>query len=138
MKGYEQFLCDGTVVKLGKRLRTFGYDVEIIYKTDSYNVSEILKSTNRILVTKSLKLHKQLGGIYLISDKLTDLLNEISTKIGKPGPARCAHCNAILIECDKSTIRGKVPIYVFQTHEKFKYCPNCGKVYWKGTHVSQE
>lgn len=137
MKEYEKFLCDGTVIKLGKRLRTFGYDIEIIYKTDPYSVSEVLKSTRRTLITKSKKLHKQLNGIYLVSDNLTDQIDEILSKLGNPGPTRCAHCNAILIECNKDTVKDKVPVYIFQTHEEFKYCPNCGKVYWKGTHVSQ-
>ncbi|HCI29613.1 MAG TPA: Mut7-C RNAse domain-containing protein [Fervidobacterium sp.] len=135
MNSNPKFVCDGTVVKLGKRLRILGYDVEITYKTDLPNVSEMIVATGRTLITKSITLHKQLGGIHVKSDRVMEQVEEIISKLGVPGSTRCSRCNSELVECDKDSVKDKVPIYVFQTNDKFKCCTKCGKVYWKGTHI---
>jgi hypothetical protein len=47
---------------------------------------------------------------------------------------RCVECNCLLEDLPKEKARGKVPDYVFETQEMFKKCPQCNKIFWKGTH----
>ncbi|WP_448374861.1 Mut7-C RNAse domain-containing protein [Fervidobacterium sp.] len=134
----EKFLCDLTVVKLGKKLRILGYDVEIIKSVNPSDIENKIAADNRKLITKSHKLAKKYNGILIVSNKIIEQLQEILpilTNRAKKGSARCAECNEPLVEYSTENVTGKVPIYVFESIENFRYCPKCGKIYWKGTHV---
>lgn len=136
-----KFLCDLTVVKLGKKLRILGFDTEIIKTVNQQAIKELLKHTNRTLVTKSKELVKACGGILITKNRTSEQLEELLMILNNTNPqlpnapARCAYCNEVLVDCPKEEVIGKVPIYVFETIEHFKRCPKCGKIYWRGTHV---
>jgi len=134
----EKFLCDLTVVKLGKKLRILGYDVEIIKSVNPLDIENKISADNRKLITKSHKLAKKYNGILIVSNKITEQLQEILpilTTKAKKGSTRCAECNEPLLECRSERIVDKVPIYVLKSVENFRCCPKCGKIYWKGTHA---
>jgi uncharacterized protein with PIN domain len=46
----------------------------------------------------------------------------------------CVICNCALEGIDKASVRGEVPPYVYDTNETFMRCPECMRIYWKGTH----
>jgi len=48
--------------------------------------------------------------------------------------SRCLLCNDLLKEIPPEEARGKVPDYVLYHQEKFVQCPQCQRVYWKGSH----
>ena len=50
---------------------------------------------------------------------------------------RCSVCNCKVINVDKQSVEGKVPEYVFQTQSEFSQCPQCGRIYWKGSHYQR-
>ena len=47
---------------------------------------------------------------------------------------RCVECNTPVEKIEKSKVKPKVPPYVYKVQEEFMECPNCDKIYWKGTH----
>jgi hypothetical protein len=47
---------------------------------------------------------------------------------------RCIRCNTVLSEIPPEEVRGQVPPYVFRTQISFKFCRQCSKIYWAGTH----
>ncbi len=49
----------------------------------------------------------------------------------------CLECNQTLIERSREEVKDLVPPYVFKTHDQYVQCPNCQRVYWKGTHWVQ-
>jgi uncharacterized protein with PIN domain len=51
--------------------------------------------------------------------------------------SRCPVCNELLAEIDRETARSRVPAYVARTHETFRSCPACQRIYWRGTHWQQ-
>ncbi|MFC2036809.1 Mut7-C RNAse domain-containing protein, partial [Chloroflexota bacterium] len=51
--------------------------------------------------------------------------------------SRCPVCNEPLETMNHETARTKVPAYVAQTHETFRSCPACQRVYWRGSHWRQ-
>jgi len=130
------FLCDLTVVKLGKKLRILGYDVEIVRTVNPKDIEKYLADGPRKLITKSRNLAEKYGGIIITKDKLYDQIEELTNilHLTKKSSARCPECNHILVVCSPESVIGKIPIYVLENTEEFKCCPNCGKVYWKGTH----
>ena len=48
--------------------------------------------------------------------------------------SRCAECNVVLDTVSQESVRDDVPPYVFHTQERFRRCPRCRRVYWRGTH----
>jgi hypothetical protein len=38
---------------------------------------------------------------------------------------------------DKEQVFEKVPPYVYRTQDRFAMCPDCGRVYWHGTHANE-
>jgi uncharacterized protein with PIN domain len=51
--------------------------------------------------------------------------------------SRCIICNQVTQRIDKTVIRGKIPDYVWETHELFRECPACRRIYWPGTHAEK-
>ncbi len=49
----------------------------------------------------------------------------------------CLECNQTLIERSREEVKDLVPPYVFKTQDQYMQCPNCQRVYWKGTHWVQ-
>ncbi len=47
---------------------------------------------------------------------------------------RCVTCNQPLIHASREHVADRVPPYVFQHQRNFMECPECKRVYWKGTH----
>ncbi|MGB9796287.1 Mut7-C RNAse domain-containing protein [Fervidobacterium gondwanense] len=131
-------VCDLTVVKLGKKLRILGYDVEIVKSSDTTTIEKVIKTNqiNKTLITKSRKLARKLSGILVLSNNVSKQIEEVMSKLQgiTRGNPRCSECNAELIECSKENVAGKVPTYVFESFEHFKCCPKCGKVFWEGSH----
>ncbi|MEJ5258201.1 MAG: Mut7-C RNAse domain-containing protein [Fervidobacterium sp.] len=131
-------VCDLTVVKLGKKLRILGYDVEIVKSSDTTTIEKVIKTNqiNKTLITKSRKLARKLSGILVLSNNVSEQIEEVLSKIQSTarGNPRCSECNAELIECSKEDIVGKVPTYIFESFERFKHCPKCGKIFWEGSH----
>ncbi len=128
--------------KLAKKLRILGFDAE--YYADIGEDEILEKSKGRILLTRDKILYRKalkrgLRAFYIKSDKWRSQLKAVSNLFpieenAKPF-TRCSVCNTPLKDVEKEEVRGKVPEYVYMTHEQFKICPKCGKVYWKGSHM---
>jgi len=137
-----KFLVDFMLGRLAKWLRILGYDT--VYADRTFDEKLILNSLKegRVLVTRNKRVSsKRAWKLTLIKDdkfpeQIKQLVLEHKLNLNKDYFfTRCALCNAELkpVE-DKETIRGLVPEYVFKTSQKFSRCPDCGKLFWPGTH----
>lgn len=139
-----KFIVDSMLGKLAKRLRLLGYDT--LYDPD-INDSEILKiskAEERYIVTRDrglAKIHK--AKVFLInSTDLEKQLIEISrlAKIRldeKVSFSRCSECNSPVRKVSKEAVKNIVPKLVYESLDKFSYCPKCRKAYWQGTHYQK-
>ena len=46
----------------------------------------------------------------------------------------CLDCNVRLEEISKEEVFGLVPDHVYETCHRFRRCPQCKRIYWRGTH----
>jgi hypothetical protein len=46
----------------------------------------------------------------------------------------CLECNTPLEKRSQEEIAGRVPAYVYGTQTQYMECPNCRRIYWRGTH----
>ncbi len=133
------FLADATVGKLARWLRLLGYDVVYMEGTDKLAIAWRVRSEGRVLLTRDHSLANRQGlQIVLINARsFEDQIDKVLEEVGPPPPAadpRCMACNTPLVSLAREDARELVPPYIFRTQDKFSQCPECGKVYWSGTH----
>ena len=136
MNNSPKFAADFMLGKTAKALRLLGIDTIYIREPDRKKLFEIALKEGRIILTRAHNLPKNDKIFVLKSEKVDEQIKEIIEKfkpVLKPF-TRCIECNTKLQIVDKSKVKGKVPFFVYQTHEEFAYCPNCDKYYWEGTH----
>jgi len=144
-----KFIADAMLGRLARWLRLLGYDTSYYPKIDDSLLLRLAREEKRILLTRDTRLVKVrcLPDFLLLHENDTfgqlgtviskfDLTGDIEAKIFDSDTflSRCAVCNALLLEKSNEESKLDVPEYVFQTCKTLKYCPECNKYYWKGTH----
>lgn len=138
-----KYLCDQMLGTLAKWLRIYGFDTFYANsEMDDKELINISKNEKRILITRDKNLLQiaRKNKIKVIEINTTDINQQINKVINqeKVNPtkvlSRCILCNNIIEEIKKDEVKKKVPNRVFDTNEKFWFCPKCKKIYWKGSH----
>ena len=135
-----KFAADKTVGKLARWLRAMGYDcVSVKEPMEFFKNPE----SGRIFLTRARTIR---GGdpkahpcIMLVENslkkQLQELVSHIPDLLKEPSWfSRCILCNTPIRNRTKETLRGEVPDFIYETKDEFKECPDCGKIYWKGSH----
>jgi len=137
-----KLLADGMLGRLTRWLRVLGYDTVYAPDTDDAELLRRARAEGRILLTADHALAARRGARTLLieAQDLTGQLRRVRAALGPPPGAefsRCVACNGELVEVEKSTLADCVPPYVLATQQEFYRCPDCGRIYWPGTHVEQ-
>ncbi|NPB09549.1 MAG: hypothetical protein GXO17_04270 [Thermodesulfobacteria bacterium] len=130
-------LCgDRTLGRLVKWLRILGIPCELVsYRhPDEIPAESLLLTRNRRLLSEKTLL--------VPYDRVEDQLRFVFEKLPElrrlEAPFRlCIRCNEPLEEVSREEVFGLVPDFVYETKERFRRCPSCGRVYWRGTHPSR-
>lgn len=139
-KGEPRFVLDIHLGKLSKLLRMFGIYAEYGL-VDDFQIVDRAKEIGGIILTRDRKLLMRRDIVYgyiIRSDFPEEQLKEVFEMYElmnwvKPF-SRCLECNGELVVVDKESVSGRVPPRVFEMHDEFALCSNCGKIYWRGTH----
>ena len=136
-----RFVLDAHLGKLAAYLRMLGFDS--LYKNDFKDrvLMALSRNKGRILLSKDQDLVYKSGltRVYEVKaqrprSQLTEVVERFDLYRGIQPFQRCMLCNALLETAHKSDVAGRVPRLVLQTHDAFRICPACNKVYWAGTH----
>ena len=123
---------------LAKWLRFLGYDTAYPGPLDDTALLEQAKKEGRVLLTRDRQLAgRTSGGLGIRSDQLEEQLEEVRRAFGitaQDALSRCSVCNAQITRLPPEEAKGKVPDAVLARHTEFWRCPDCGRVYWKGSH----
>ena len=127
---------------LAKWLRILGYDAIYDPGLDDYQLMRLARAEDRVLLTCDEELARRRGvrtlliGSQVLDEQIRQVLNELDLE---PAPcfSRCPVCNEVLAPLDREAARARVPEYVARTHEQFRLCSSCGRVYWRGSHWQQ-
>jgi len=135
------FILDNHLGKLARYLRILGFDVT--YRNDYTDEQLALLSNQqgRILLTRDrhLLMRKivQLG--YCLRSlepriQILEVLDRYHLR-GQIQPfKRCLDCNYELISIDKEEILPQLEPLTMKYYDEFHICPNCNRIYWKGSH----
>jgi len=125
--------------RLAKWMRLLGLDTSYYRNTNGKTIIYHSRKEGRIILTRSKNLADKYDDLILIeSEYLMDQLKQITKSVKIKTPfVRCPVCNIKTETVKKEEIKNGVPPYVFETHKDFKRCPECGRVFWKGTHYKR-
>ncbi len=124
---------DRTLGRLIKWLRILGIPCEMlpVRHPDEIPGDVLFLTRNRRLASpKTLvilpdRLEEQLSFLFVRQPQLKREISPFSL---------CLRCNASLEEISREEVFGLVPDFIYQTHNKFRKCPRCGRIYWRGSH----
>jgi uncharacterized protein with PIN domain/sulfur carrier protein ThiS len=136
-----RFVLDVHLGRLTKLLRMLGFDSLYSNDLDDGDLSRISHEQTRIVLTRDRELLKRAiisHGYCVRSDRPLEQLIEVLQRFdlkAKIRPfTRCLRCDALLEDVETAKIASSVPPYVARTYDRFRICPECGRVYWQGSH----
>ncbi|MDY6827473.1 MAG: Mut7-C RNAse domain-containing protein [Bacillota bacterium] len=139
-----RFILDTHLGKLASYLRMCGFDTLYRNDYDDSELATVSKREHRILLTRDRGLLKRsvVSHGYLVrEDEPSKQAAEILRRFDLAGMVRpfrlCLRCNVKLETVSKESVRDKVPPRVFNINEEFCRCPECGRIYWQGTHYQK-
>jgi uncharacterized protein with PIN domain len=137
-----KFIVDRTLGKLAKELRMLGFDTIYFRSDDTHQLFHLAREEGRTILTRNTKLlpkRPEDRVITITEDKpslqIKELIQEGHISVEKDNLfSRCLLCNAILDDITREKAEGKVPDFIFHQQKAFYQCPQCGRIYWPGTH----
>jgi len=134
-----RLLADAMLGALARWLRVLGYDTTYDASLSDHALVRLARAEGRVLLTRDRELagRRNIQKLFIVSQRWDAQVRQVLTELPLPALApftRCLVCNAPLLPMLLSEARGLVPPYVFVTHRRFRLCPDCNRVYWRGTH----
>ncbi|MCI0569054.1 MAG: Mut7-C RNAse domain-containing protein [Acidobacteria bacterium] len=129
--------------RLARWLRILGHDVVYFHHVEDSELVDLAVREGRVLLTRDTRLVQRKaarGALLIHSHLLEEQLRQMvrwnrDALLAPQLCRRCLECNEATVPVEKSSLRGRVPAYVFETQTRFMTCPACGRIYWKATHV---
>jgi len=128
---------------LARLMRMLGFDTLYFRQIEDSDLIDLSLKEKRTILTRDTKLVEKVmvkDFVLIESDDPDKQLSELMKKSGLTPDendflSRCLDCNTVLEDIPKGKIENRVWPYTYETHELFKICPRCDKIYWEGNHV---
>ncbi len=139
-----RFEVDHMLVKLGKYLRILGYDADWDPHPRTHELILKANREGRVFLTRNRQLADQYPHPLRLVAFVTDdpreqfriLVDQLHLDTRSRLFSKCIRCNVSLdVVADKESVRAKVHPNVFERYDRFFSCPQCGTVFWHGSHV---
>ena len=143
-EGDIRFVLDTHLGKLAAYLRMLGFDS--LYRNDCQDaeLAHISASQQRTLLSRDRGLLKRsvVTRGYLVREaypreQLMEVVRRFDLSRSMVPFRRCLHCNAPLRPVANEIVKGRLPPQTRHQYDRFQLCPECGRVYWKGSHYQR-
>jgi uncharacterized protein with PIN domain len=122
-----------------------GYDSVFFNGDDDSQMVKQALAESRIILTRDTGMMQRRaisGGrvraILIESEKPEQQMQQLMSVLDFKGQSRpftlCLECNQPLEGRSREEVAGRVPPYVYRTQTQYMECPNCHRLYWRGTH----
>jgi uncharacterized protein with PIN domain len=136
-----RFVLDGHLGRLARYLRLSGFDTDYDARRDDRELARISIGEARILLTRDRGLLKR-GNVshgYLVRAtepraQFVEVLRRFDLAERLAPFTRCLACNGVVRDAADAEIAARAPGAVRRRYRRFRACPDCGRVYWEGTH----
>jgi len=135
------FVLDVHLGRLAAYLRMLGFDTAYRNCFTDDELVKVSSGEHRILLTRDrgvLKRGAVTHGYWL---RQTDSRLQAAEVVRRFDLARsiqpftrCMACNGVLEAVSKNQVIGRLPQRTAELYDDFRQCPQCGRVYWQGSH----
>ncbi|MEM0365358.1 MAG: Mut7-C RNAse domain-containing protein [Candidatus Nitrosocaldus sp.] len=142
-----RLLLDGMLGSMARKLRIFGFDTLYYNGLDDSSLLDECIKESRVLITSDEELFHHASRLGLMSilvkgnsiDDMAYVLRSLGIRSIEfdINNARCSICNSTIRYVSKDSLTRCLPDGVLERYEEFYICTNCGKVYWKGSHIKR-
>lgn len=136
-----EFAADAMLGKLARWLRILGFDTFYRSDVEDSELLRVAREEGRVLLTRDTRVaqRRALPPMLLIRDdgwrdQLAQVFRELNLTIPDTLFTRCLECNVPLRQIERSAAKFRVPGHVFETHQAFRECPRCARIFWRGSH----
>lgn len=130
--------------QLARLLRLLGFDVLYSNAYADDEIAAISEAQGRIVLTRGRRLlHAKAvtHGTWVRSVWPRRQVDEVVGRFDLAGLirpfSRCADCNGRIVLVAKAAVADCLQPKTKKHFEKFYRCPDCGKIYWEGSHVDR-
>jgi uncharacterized protein len=145
VSGQVRFVADAMLGSLARKLRIFGFDTVYFRDGPDSELLELAKAQGRVILTSDRALAagaRRRGVLVLLVEGRSERKRLASLEEGakresfslEAGVSRCALCNAPLEPLSSPYVEAHLPAGVKSRHRVYHRCPECDKLYWKGSH----
>ena len=139
-----KFVLDVHLGRLAAYLRMLGFDTAYRNCFTDEELVKVSVREHRILLTRDrgvLKHSAVTHGYWLRETESRSQAAEIALRFDlvrsiRPF-TRCMACNGVLQAVSKDQVRDSIPPRTAALYEDFRQCPECHRVYWKGSHYAR-
>jgi len=139
-----RFILDDHLGKLARYLRMLGFDALYQNDLDDECLAILSAEQNRILLTRDRRLlmRKIVTQGYCLRSldpevQIIEVMKRYSLLISTQFLTRCLVCNERLCSVEKQAIIDRLEPMTRLYYDHFKICPNCDRIYWKGSHYER-
>ena len=136
-----RFVLDGHLGRLAAYLRLLGFDTWHRQTIDDDELVAVSLGEARTLLTRDRELLKRSalehGCLVRETDprrQVEEVVRRLDLAAGIHPFTRCLVCNGVLAHVAATDVADAVPDGVRERFDRFARCPDCGRVYWEGTH----
>lgn len=139
-----RFVADAMLGRLARWLRILGLDTVYDPSLDDPALVALADAEGRALLTRDRHLVEHLRpprALLVRSDAALDQLREVVQEFGIGPPfglfTRCPVCNGALRPATDEEAATLVPEQSRDVPGPVRRCPDCGRVYWQGSHTER-
>lgn len=137
-----RFATDTSLEFLARRLRFLGYDVVTHRGARLEELFEAARGEGRTVLTLSRRHPRRFADVPAITVARADPEGALRSLAAAYEPAgapftRCPACNGALQRRQRIEASGEVPGRVLRGAAPLRYCADCGKWYWEGSHTAR-
>ncbi len=140
----KRFILDNHLGQLAVYLRMLGFDA--LYRNDYQDeeLARVSSQESRILLTRDRRLlmrNMVSQGYWLRSkiprQQLVEVIERYNLSPEITPFRRCMRCNHLLEPISKQAVLHRLQPLTKRYYEEFRICPECDRVYWKGSHYER-
>ncbi len=136
-----KFAADTMLGKLARWLRILGYDVKYDSSLPLQQLVDAANREHRVLLTRRGSFPDGITPTTLFNvcseylpTQLRNVIHHFELDTKKKLFTRCLECNEPVHRVKKAAVKGKVPEKSWDAFDEFYECPQCHRIYWKGSH----
>ena len=139
-----RFVADVHLNKLARHLRVAGFDTLCEPDWDDDRIVAASLAERRTILTrdKGMLRRSEVERGYFVRSihadrQLEEVLRALQLQSLLAPFTRCRECNVALADAGPQQVEAYVPARIRALYTRYKCCPECGRVYWEGSHFSR-